>query len=83
MLCVLGSWALWAAPHRLSVWTDFISSLKGRKVRPAHCHRDSVGQDGSFVGDFWVSLPSVLEIPGAATSSQREAVACLGHVFVW
>lgn len=52
-------------------------------MRRAHCHRNSVGQDGSFVGDFWVSLPSVLEIPGAAPSSQREAVACLGHVFVW
>lgn len=41
-----------------------------------------MGQDGSFVGDFWVSLLSVPEVPGAAPSSQPEAVACLGHVFV-
>lgn len=66
MLCVLGSWALWAAPHRPSVYTDFIYSLKGRKVRPAHCYRDSVGQDGSFGGDFQVSLQSLLVIAGAA-----------------
>lgn len=41
-------------------------SLKGRKVRPAHCYRDSVGQDGSFGGDFRVSLQSLLVIAGAA-----------------